>query len=169
MQIQRYLLKDEEHADFFGIINSEIHNYDFDWYFSDNKIGIIPNESGESRYFYDGILVADDSLIIHPSEVHPRIGREIARIGSIKEHDSPRPDERSKLVKMIMSHDLIHLYISTDRPDGIVKYGGILTFSPIKPSESLYNLGKILPVKTDKDVRSEIEQKIQRMRERLYE
>lgn len=168
MQIQRYLLKNKELADYFGKITSEIHNYDFDWYFGDNKIGIIPNESGESSYFYDGILVVDDALIIYPSEAHPRIGREIAKIGSINKHDSPSPDERSQLIQMIMSHDLIHLYISADRPDGIVKYGGILTFSPIKPSE-LYTPGKILPVKTDKDIQSELEQKIQRMRERLNE
>jgi len=161
MQIQRYVHKDKAKVDTFGEHYVE-HRWDFDWYIGDNKIGVSGNPSKEAESFIGGILVADDELIITPSQKRPSIQRANRSYGVMRGNDGGL-EEIGELVKLIQGNDVTHMYVSSARPEG---YAGILTFSPTEPSKELYEKGKILPVTIDEDAvkqELELEQMLARM------
>ena len=161
MQIQRYLTKDKAKVEAFGEHRKE-HRWDFDWYIGDTKIGVTGNPSTEAECFIGGILVADDELIITPSQKRPRIQRASESYAVMRGNDGGL-EEIGELVKLIQGNDVTHMYLSSDRPEG---YPRILTFSPTEPSKELYEKGKILPVRIDEDaVKQELklEQMLARM------
>ena len=161
MQIQRYLTKDKAKVEAFGEHYKE-HRLDFDWYIGDKKIGVTGNPSTEAECFIGGILVADDELIITPSQKRPKIQRASKSYAVMRGNDGCL-EEIGELVKLIQNNDLTHMYISSEKPEG---YAGILTFSPTEPSKELYEKGKILPVRIDENAikqELELEQMLTRM------
>ena len=161
MQIQRYLAIDKTRVDWFGE-HYERHKWDFDWYIGDNKLGIIGNPSTEAEFFIGGILVADDSLIITPSQKNPRIQRANERLAVMRGEEGGI-EEIYELIKLIQGKDVTHLYLSSSNPEDDSR---ILTFSPIEPSKALYKKGKILSVKINEDAlkrEAELEQILAKM------
>jgi hypothetical protein len=153
MYIQRYLAKDKAKVEAFGE-HYNLYRWDFDWYIGEKKIGVIGNASAEAECFIDRILVADDKLIITPSQKRPIIERASESHAVMRGHDGGL-EEIGKLLNLIQSNKVIHMYLSSSIPEG---YDRILTFSPTKPSKELYEKGKILPVRINKDaVRRELE------------
>lgn len=165
MQIQRYIPKDETKVETFGEHYKE-HRWDFDWYIGDKKIGITGNPTTESQRFIGGILVADDELIITPSQRIPKIQRASEFYAVMRGNDGGL-EEIGELVKLIQSNDITHMYLSSDRPEG---YAEILTFSPTEPSKELYEKGNILPIKIDEDAARQelkLEQRLTRINQSI--
>lgn len=173
MQIQRYLLKNKEQADYFGEHFRE-SSWDFEWFIGLNKIGIVGNPSTEAECFMAGFLVGDERLLITPSKESPKIKRGDIPYARMSGHDS---DIRNvyDLIELIQSQETTHAYIASDNPE---KYGErILAFSTTAPSKERYQIGKVMPVVIDeealrdeiryKEERKLMEERIARIKERL--
>lgn len=153
MHIQRYLAKDKAKVEAFGEHYKQ-YRLDFEWYIGDKKIGVIGQPSAEAECFLGGILDADDKLIITPSQKRPIIERASESHAVMRGYDGGL-EEIGKLVTLIQGNKVTYMYLSSDLPGS---YDRILTFSLTEPSKELYEKGKILPVRIDKDaVRRELE------------
>ena len=147
MELQRYLLKDENKSECFGR-HSWKNGQDFNWLFGEKSIGLVktPYSPDEAKDFINNFLTTDDRLIVILYNKSPQIVRQDApgRYLTLKNINMGYDKEVSKLVSMIHSQDITHVFLSSEYENG--SHPEILTFSRQAPKEELYIKGRIMPV-----------------------
>ena len=151
-RIQRYLLKDKNTGVYFGE-HITFDEPDFRWYVGVNSYGIDPSPhilGGIDKYFND-ILTRDDRIIIHPDYPNLTMPQPWVRFRSRMNETWLHPrnglEQLHGLIALILSQSETYAYVSSSNEDG--SNPDILTFSPQKPPEHLYSVGKVLPVTVD--------------------
>ncbi len=150
MELQRYLLRDENKGECFGR-HSWINGQDFDWIFGDNRIGIMKTQYSpdEAKHFFDDFLTTDDRLIVIPYKELPQIARQDmpGRYLTLKNITIGHDKNVGKLISIIQSQDVTHVFLSSQFSDG--RHLDILTFSHQAPPERLYIKGRGMPVSVE--------------------
>jgi hypothetical protein len=143
LRLQRYLLKNGSHGDYFGEHLRGEGEF-FHWFVtaeSPERIGIASNaRATESAQFLAGILKATNSLGLFSSPTNARmcaIGLNRSEVVSVTESYSPA--QMVALVDELKTGRLKHVFYASENPDG--SSPRILTFSPMPPSPDLYRTG----------------------------
>ncbi|HLD37713.1 MAG TPA: hypothetical protein VJA86_03940 [Candidatus Nanoarchaeia archaeon] len=152
MELQRYLLRDENKGEFFGAYTADYSGADAYFLFAGGNIGITKTTEEElkqvEKHFIDDFLTTDDKLILRPDETSPEIARESlpGRYLTSSRIILSNKIEILQLIKLIQS-PRVHAFMSSRFSDG--GYLNILTFSRQAPPERLYLKGRSMPVSVE--------------------
>lgn len=153
MKLERYLIRKNANLDYFGDHFIE-KSWNIIWYFADQDIGILPNFSNEAENFVEGLLVRrDETLIITPSEISPKIQRKINSFGVIFGDSSGGVELISPLVELLQQ-DTVHLFYASAREDGNPRHK-ILAFSANAPNPNIYDKGTSMRIRIRDEINYE--------------
>jgi hypothetical protein len=139
MQLQRYLLIDENRGMYFGQNRIEERRV-CHWYIGKDGIGIRKKEPRMCP-FPEDFLGMDDTLIIMPGL--PKICLDKNPVFEFTPYDTGT-DEIKYLIGLISSQRETHVFYSSEHENG--KQPEILTFSRKPPHKEFYIPGKTMPV-----------------------
>ena len=117
----------------------EAIGHHFIWLLGEGKVGMSQLPSTQAESFYGGFVVADDTLVVKPSDKRPYIRRKN------KAHTTLGGSEERGVrhfIGLLEANDTLHAYLSK---------GEILTFSSSEPDSKWYEKAKPMPVEIDEE------------------